>query len=259
LTFDIISNRNRPHYCQDLTPRAVVFFLFLFFSASCFAGDLFELCIIKKQGAALPHPSSVEAVLKYIASSTSIDPPLAAVYSGVVEELFDYPFLCLAGKGALCDFTRTETALLAKHLSLGGFLLIDESDSYGLDDFYQSVRNFTADIFPDEKLEKIPDDDVIFRSFYLQPKAAGRNSVSPSLYGVRRAGRWVIVYSRNDLFGAWARDDYGRFIYSCYPGGEAQRMEAVKITVNIVMYSLTGTYKRDIIHRDFIERKLKSW
>ncbi|MBA3052937.1 MAG: DUF4159 domain-containing protein, partial [Candidatus Omnitrophica bacterium] len=75
----------------------------------------------------------------------------------------------------------------------------------------------------------------------------------------RPYGRWVIVYSRNDIFGAWARDESGRFIYSCYPGGEAQRLEAVKITVNIVMYSLTGTYKKDIIHRDFIERKLKSW
>ncbi len=247
-------------YCHTVKHRPlVILFLWLLFPALCFSGDLFELCIIKREGGYLPHSSSVEAVLKYLTSSTSIDPPLSAVYLGVGKELFDYPFLCITSKGTLGDFTRTETADLAKHLSCGGFLLIDETDSYGLDDFYQSVKDFAADIFPDETLEKIPGDDVIFRSFYLQPKVAGRNSVSPSLYGVRRGGRWVIVYSRNDLFGAWARDDSGRFIYSCYPGGESQRMEAVKITVNIVMYSLTGSYKRDIIHRDFIERKLKSW
>ncbi|MBU3929142.1 MAG: DUF4159 domain-containing protein [Candidatus Omnitrophota bacterium] len=235
----------------------ILFFLLL--SACCFAGDLFELCIIKKSGGSSPLSSSVEAVLKYLASSTSIDPPQEAVYLEVGQGIFDYPFLCVTGKGSLPDFTRKETALLAKHLSSGGFLFIDETESYGLDDFYRSVKDFSSGIFPSAALEKIPEDDVIFRSFYLQPKAAGRNSVSPSLYGVRIDGRWVIVYSRNDIFGAWARDESGRFIYSCYPGGEAQRLEAVKITVNIVMYSLTGTYKKDIIHRDFIERKLKSW
>ncbi|MCD6311223.1 MAG: DUF4159 domain-containing protein [Elusimicrobia bacterium] len=251
-------NKNKiKNYCHNVLHRPLLFLLL--FSVNCFAGDLFELCVIKREAGHLPHTSSTEAVLKYLASSTSIDPPPAAVCLGVGKELFDYPFLCITGKGSLGNFTRKETALLAKHLSCGGFLLIDESDSYGLDDFYRSVKDFAADIFPDEKLEKIPDDDVIFRSFYLQPKVAGRNSVSPALYGVRRGGRWAIVYSRNDLFGAWARDEAGRFIYSCYPGGEAQRMEAVKLTVNIVMYSLTGTYKRDIIHRDFIERKLKSW
>ncbi|MBU3956266.1 DUF4159 domain-containing protein [bacterium] len=238
----------------------ILLFLCLLFPSRCFSGDVFELCIIKHEGSYLPHTSSAEAVLKYLASSTSIDPSPSAIYLPIGEDLFDYPFLYITSKGALPDFTRAETALLAKHLSCGGFLLIDEADSYGLDDFYQSVKNFAVDIFPGGLgLEKIPNDDVIFRSFYLAPKAAGRNSVSPSLYGVRRGGRWVIVYSRNDLFGAWARDDSGRFIYSCYPGGEAQRMEAVKITVNIMMYSMTGTYKSDIIHRDFIERKLESW
>ncbi|MEA2081285.1 MAG: DUF4159 domain-containing protein [Elusimicrobiota bacterium] len=237
----------------------VVFIFLLCMPLRCFSGDLFELCIIKKKGNHLPPPSSVAAVLKYLASSTSIDPSPSAVYLDKGEDISDYPFLCLTGRGALGRFTRKETALFAKHLACGGILFIDETDSYGLDDFYDSVEDFCADIFPDEKLEKIPDDDVIFRSFYLQPKVAGRNSVSPSLYGVRRDGRWVIVYSRNDIFGAWARDESGRFIYSCYPGGEAQRLEAVKLTVNIVMYSLTGTYKMDIIHKDFIERKLKSW
>jgi len=233
--------------------------LILLLAAHCFAGDIFELCIIRKSGNHLPHPSAVESVLKYLASSTSIDPPPEAVELDLSGEIFDYPFLCLTGKGSLPDFTRKETELLAKHLSSGGLLFIDETENYGLDDFYRSVKDFSAGIFPAAVLEKIPPDDVIFRSFYLQPKAAGRNAVSPSLYGVRLDGRWAIVYSRNDIFGAWARDESGRFIYNCYPGGEAQRLEAVKITVNIVMYSLTGTYKKDIIHRDFIERKLRSW
>ncbi|MCD6412720.1 MAG: DUF4159 domain-containing protein, partial [Elusimicrobia bacterium] len=146
-----------------------------------------------------------------------------------------------------------------RHLNSGGFLLIDEAANYGVDDFFVSAKRLARKIFPFLEFEKIPPDDVIFKSFYLKPKVAGRCAVSPYLWGIKKDGRWVIVYCRDDLLGAWARDESGKFLYECSPGGESQRLEAMKLTVNIIMYSLTGTYKQDIIHRKFIERKLKSW
>ena len=39
--------------------------------------------------------------------------------------------------------------------------------------------------------------------------------------------------------------------------GENQRLQAMKLTVNIIMYALTGTYKLDAIHSPFIKEKLK--
>jgi hypothetical protein len=36
-----------------------------------------------------------------------------------------------------------------------------------------------------------------------------------------------------------------------------QRAEAFKWTVNLVVYSLTGTYKTDAIHQPFLEQKLR--
>jgi hypothetical protein len=56
--------------------------------------------------------------------------------------------------------------------------------------------------------------------------------------------------------GAWIKDNLGQYVYSCEPGGEAQRWESFKLALNVVYFSLTGTYKKDAIHQPFIEKKL---
>jgi hypothetical protein len=47
------------------------------------------------------------------------------------------------------------------------------------------------------------------------------------------------------------------YLKDCLPGGEKQRFESMKLTVNILMYVLTGTYKLDAIHSPFIKRKME--
>ena len=66
-----------------------------------------------------------------------------------------------------------------------------------------------------------------------------------------------MIYSQNDIFGAWARDKFGNYFFECFPGGENQRFESQKLTINLIVFSLTGTYKTDVIHRPFIEEKLR--
>ncbi|PIU18540.1 MAG: hypothetical protein COT16_01855 [Elusimicrobia bacterium CG08_land_8_20_14_0_20_44_26] len=229
----------------------------LFLSAE---GDRFQFCVLKHGGVFNPHPTAYENIVKFLNSTTSIDPTQEEIaFVAVSDEIFKYPFLYLAAKGRMPDFSKADIALIARHLRSGGFLFIDETDDYGAGDFKESLEKFFREIFPDLKIEKIPQDDVIFKAFYLKPKASGRIDRSPFLYGLNLDGRWAAVVSGNDIAGAWARDDLGRFLYDCSPGGEPQRMEAIKLTVNIIMYSLTGTYKQDIIHEKFIEMKLRSW
>ena len=57
-----------------------------------------------------------------------------------------------------------------------------------------------------------------------------------------------LVYCRNDLSGALDRGDDGRPRHACIPGGSAQRHEAVKLGINLVLYSLTANYKKDQAH-----------
>ena len=81
--------------------------------------------------------------------------------------------------------------------------------------------------------------------------------ISGSVAGVDWAGKTVVLYSQNDLLGAWAKDPLGKYLYECVPGGEVQRMEARKLTLNIIMYSLTGSYKADAVHQPFILQKMR--
>jgi len=53
------------------------------------------------------------------------------------------------------------------------------------------------------------------------------------------------------------KDHLGKYVYSCEPGGEAQRWETFKLTINLIYFSITGTYKKDAIHQPFIEKKLR--
>ena len=65
----------------------------------------------------------------------------------------------------------------------------------------------------------------------------------------RRAdGVSSILVTSNDLAAAWALDDSNRPVYSTVPGGEAQREQAFRTGINIVMYALTGNYKADQVH-----------
>ena len=63
------------------------------------------------------------------------------------------------------------------------------------------------------------------------------------------------VYSRNDVSGALERKDNGQFVSACVPGGERQRREALKLGINLVMYSLTANYKKDQAHVVALKRQ----
>lgn len=68
-------------------------------------------------------------------------------------------------------------------------------------------------------------------------------------------GRAVIVYSQNDLGGAWARDRFGQWVHEVVPGGETQREHAFRLGVNLAMYALCLDYKADQVHVPFIMRR----
>ena len=68
------------------------------------------------------------------------------------------------------------------------------------------------------------------------------------LEGVTVGNLTPVIYCRNDLSGALDRGLDGRNTNSCVPGGELQRREAIKLGINLLMYSLTANYKKDQAH-----------
>jgi hypothetical protein len=149
-------------------------------------------------------------------------------------------------------------ARLRRQLQAGGFLIIDAAEAHPGGAFDQSVRALVARLFPTEPLRKISPEHVIYKSFYLLKTPVGRVAAVPYLEGVIHDGRLAIVYSQNDMGGAWARDNFGQWEHAVLPGGDTQREMAFRLGINLAMYALCLDYKTDQVHVPFILRR-RQW
>jgi len=171
--------------------------------------------------------------------------------------LYDHPFLYLGGGRSFPPLADATLRQLRRHLEFGGFLLVDDTSGHGDSEFDRSFRREVARLFPDAPLERLDDGHSIYRSYYLLRRLGGRVLVSPFLEGCTLGERTPLIYCRNDLGGAWARNAYGRWLHECTPGGEAQRQQAFAFGVNAVLYALTVNYKQDQIHLPFILDRMR--
>lgn len=174
-------------------------------------------------------------------------------------ELFDHPFAVIAGAERF-DLPSSEgLQQLSRYLSYGGFLLFDDTSGAETSGFDASVRELCAAIFPTRPLSPIPADHSVFRAFFLLDRPLGRVDLHSFLEGVTVGNVAPVLYCRNDLSGALERGADGRHVRPVVPGGEQQRREALKLGINLVMYSLTANYKRDQVHvrQLLMERRLE--
>jgi hypothetical protein len=207
-----------------------------------------------------PRPTATRRVAWEIQKRTSIEAALDPVDLKLNDEaaLKHHPFLYLAGDAALPTFDEADVARLRRHLQTGGFLVVDGADPRPGGGFDQSVRALVARLFPREPLKKISAEHVVYKSFYLLKTPVGRVAAVPYLEGVTHDGRLVIVYSQNDMGGAWARDNFGQWEHEVLPGGDQQREMAFRLGINLAMYALCLDYKTDQVHVPFILRR-RQW
>jgi hypothetical protein len=200
-----------------------------------------------------PRPNGMRRLLWEVAQRTSIEVVLdpASLEPGD-GALFKHPFLYWSGSGAVAPFSEDAVKRLRRHLSYGGTLLIDSADADPGGVFDSSVRRELRRVLPREKLAQIPNEHVIYKSFFLVDYQAGRTIRVPYLEGVSIEKRVAVIYCQNDLSGAWSRDSFGRWEYEVTPGGERQREMAFRLGINLVMYAMCLDYKDDNVHMKFI-------
>ena len=158
---------------------------------------------------------------------------------------------------------------LNTYLRTGGMILFDTRDA-NIAGFGASSPNGTKlkqlatslDIPP---LERLPDDHVLTRTFYLLQDFPGRHSGRPvwveaappdaeKIEGMPfrnlNDGVTPVVIGGNDWASAWAMDERLNPIYPVGRGfaGERQRELAYRFGINLVMHVLTGNYKSDQVH-----------
>lgn len=205
-----------------------------------------------------PRPSGLRRLTRELDKRTSIavdlDPRTVRPDD---PSLHETPFLYLAGDREFALPPPAQIEALRRFLTFGGFLLIDSAEGSPDGAFDGSVRQLIDAIYPSPSrgLQIVPREHVVFKSFYLLERPLGRVALSPSLEGILRDDRMQVAYIKNDLGGAWARDDFGNWEYQCEPGGERQRELAFRMGVNLVMYALCLDYKEDQVHVDFIMRR----
>ena len=203
-----------------------------------------------------PRPNAGKRLMWELIKRTSVEARIETMNVRTDDaSLFEYPFVYMSGDQEFPPLSEKEIGNLKLYLEFGGTLLID--DSIGKSDFGfdKSVRREIKRLFPNKALEKLPTDHTVFKSFYLLNQAYGRIMEKSYLEGITLENRTVIIYSQNDLGGAWAKDPLGSWEYEAIPGGETQRAMAFRLGINIVMYSLTGDYKQDQVHLPFILKR----
>ena len=227
-------------------------------SAALPASNTFALAQLQYAGGQWdPRPRATLALMREVRQRTSVETQDERVVVTLRDPmLFSYPFLYMTGEQAYPPFTDPDLATLRRYLLFGGTLLIDDARGNKGRDFDASVRRDMARLFPDKPLKVLAPDHTVFRSFYLIRTVGGVRLVNPYLEGVQIGERTPLLYCQNGLGAAWERDFLGNWVSACYPGGEAQRLEAFKLGVNAVLYALTVNYKQDLIHIPFIRKKL---
>jgi hypothetical protein len=205
-----------------------------------------------------PRPTALKRLAWEVEKRTSVEmrPDAAEVRLGDAE-MRRHPLLYLAGEGAFAPPRDQDAARLRRHIDLGGMLILDSADGRAGGPFDRSARALVDALFPGEGLRRLEDDHVVFKSFYLLDTAPGRVAAGP-LEALSREGRACVVYSPNDLGGAWARDAFGEWEHEVVPGGEGQRERAFRTGINLVLYALCLDYKSDQVHIPWILKR-RQW
>ncbi len=232
----------------------------MFFTHNIFAmGDVSKFTLAQLQydgGNWNPRPNAGKRLMWELIKRTSVEARIDTITVRADDiNLFEYPFIYMSGDQEFPPLSDKEISNLKLYMEFGGTLLID--DSIGKSDFGfdKSIRREIKRLFPNKALEKLSTEHTVFKSFYLLNQAYGRIMEKSYLEGITLENRTVIIYSQNDLGGAWAKDPLGSWEYEVIPGGETQRNMAFRLGINIVMYALTDDYKQDQVHLPFILKR----
>ncbi len=169
-------------------------------------------------------------------------------------ELFQLPFLYMGSDVPIPPLTEPEVSNLRRYLTYGGFLVAEVNDptAQGVD---ASFRKELSRVLPQSEMVRVPQEHVVYKSFYLLDHPSGRLLETPYMEMMRVGKRAAVIYSKNDMAGAWSRDEGGDWEYQVSPGGESQREQAIRTGVNLCLYALCLDYKEDAVHLPFIMKR----
>ncbi len=207
---------------------------------------------------------------------TSVEPATPVGIDLARDELAFFPLIYWPVTPDFPTLSDGAVNRLNRYLRSGGMIVFDTRDGnvaglgQGLTPEGRALQRIARRLeLP--RLEPVPQDHVLSRSFYLMQDFPGRhmggrvwveaapNTAQADGIGFRNTNDGVspIIIGGNDWAGAWATDEFGAPMFPVGRGfqGDRQRELAARFGVNLVMYVLTGNYKSDQVHAtDILER-----
>jgi hypothetical protein len=217
--------------------------------------------------------AGLSGLSKILTARTAVEPGEPMAVDPARDELVFFPMLYWP---VLPNAEPLPDAVLAKidaYMKQGGLIVFDTKNDEANSGALLSSGVSTPlsqllgklDLPP---LQRVPDDHVLTKSFYLLQSFPGRwdngdpwvearaEAGDAAKRAVKSDGVSSIVVTSNDLAAAWALDENDRPMFATVPGGEEQREMSYRVGVNIVMYALTGNYKSDQVHVPAILERL---
>lgn len=200
---------------------------------------------------------------------TSIEPARPIAIDIERDEIAFFPFLYWPVTADMPTPSREAYSKLNRYLRSGGMILFDTRDANlaGFGSGSPEGRRLQQLAAPLDvpRLEPIPPDHVLTRTFYLLQEFPGRypgrdlwvEAAPPDAEQVEgmpfrnlNDGVTPVVIGGNDWAAAWAVSESGAPLLPVGRGtaGERQREFARRFGVNLVMHVLTGNYKSDQVH-----------
>ena len=181
------------------------------------------------------YPESEVHLNEFIDRTTRVDvePDSYRLLELSSEEIFKYPFAYISEPGEM-EMTEAEVANLREYIDRGGFILIDDFDTWHMDNLREEMRR----VFPDRAVRAAHD-----RQPDLRPRVQGRG---PRQHGAVRAGRRsrvlriqerpgqiaIVALHNNDLANFW--EWYGLPEYPLKPATDAFRLGT-----NFIVHAMT--------------------
>ena len=166
-----------------------------------------------------------------------------------------FPLLYWPITKAQPDLSEKARGIIIRYLTNGGTIFFDQLDSGA------AVLQRMGDWLRLPPLTPLPNDHVLTRSFYLIDQYPGRWTGNPLWIAESGEGRGdgiaSVLVGSHDWAAAWATDKHQRPLLAIAPGGQYQRERAYRFGINLVIYVLTGNYKRDQVHLPAIMERLQ--
>ncbi len=169
-------------------------------------------------------------LVKLVARASTIQVHEKRLLKVTDEALYQTPFVFMNGHD---DFVLSEAEIesLRRYFSNGGFAFASGCCTNPA--FPKAWRREFSRIFPGEKVQKIPYDHLIYRSFYKLDRLTSVEKGNIYLEGLFHDGELVAVMGEDGLCCSFAMNG------SCNSGKGVPPDEAKKIALNICVYALT--------------------